>query len=150
MAPEFTGSGLIIYKMDDENFNYHLDEINTIVEKLSALTTPECSLLAENLFAATLFIAIPPNWSHIVSHLLDKPNFGSAQIAVCLKAKSHWRASRFNRTSPFFSSKASSSRPRGCFSYKQSSAKSSDNSSQSRSGQDLPLCSFCTLCGHEL
>ena len=104
---DFTAGGrmywlrkLVLYRMDDEDVEKHIDAMTIIHERLSALVTVDNPLTADDIFATALLIAVPATWLHCISHLLNSPQTSSSQIVACLKAEANRRASTSNDILP--------------------------------------------------
>lgn len=138
---------LILYRMEDDDMERHIEKMNTVFERLNSLITAENPLTADDIYATALLISLPSDWLPCVTHLLNRPQTTSLQIVTCLKSEATRRSSSLDH----FETNASASR-----------AYSNNNRSSGRSSQstnNLPPrtafnpdanCSFCLSAGHEI
>lgn len=112
---DFTAGGrmywlrkLVLYRIDDDDVEKHLEAMNIIYKRLNSLVTTSNPLTADNIFAKALLILVPPSWLHSIPHLLNSPKTTSSEIFSCLKAKSNRRVSTADNPSAYVSASRAS------------------------------------------
>lgn len=155
---------LMLYRMDDEDVEKHVDAMIVIHEHLTALVTVENPLTAndifatvenpltadnifatvenpltaDDIFATALLIAVPTTWLHCVSHLLNSAQALPTQMVACLKAEANRRASTVDYISSVTVSKAA-----------VSDCHNRPSPRRFTYNKDA-FCSFCKTSGHDL
>lgn len=135
---------LVLYRMDDEDVEKHVDAMTIIHERLSALVTVDNPLTANDIFATALLIAVPATWLHCISHLLNSPQTSSSQIVACLKAEANRRASTSDDILPSVSVSKAGVNDR------RNKGSSRDSRPPRHVYNADSFCSFCKINGHDL
>ena len=79
---------VVNFKMEDDDIDYLIDKLATLVEKLNALVLPGKPLTKENIHTESLLKALPSDWISCVLSLMNELDGSAKKIVLALKAKS--------------------------------------------------------------
>lgn len=114
-----------------DNIKDHVEKMHKCYEGLDAIITPEKPLTADDIYATSLLISLPPDWTSCISHLLQSDSTTSSVIVRALKQESTRRKSKLINSS-------------------EDATASRSNISKDNKSPDQSFCSFCNKDGHDL
>ncbi|KAG0150244.1 hypothetical protein CROQUDRAFT_88278 [Cronartium quercuum f. sp. fusiforme G11] len=72
---------LVTERMEGDNVDAYLDKVQTLHDHLNSLVTPENPLRTDDILVAAISLAVPTNWQHTLTALLQHPNVTSITVS---------------------------------------------------------------------
>ncbi|KAG0146353.1 hypothetical protein CROQUDRAFT_18700, partial [Cronartium quercuum f. sp. fusiforme G11] len=78
---------IVTEKMEGDNMDAYLDHVQDMYDHLDSLVTQEKPLRTDDILAAAISLAVPPEWQHVLTALLQRPNVTSNEIISALRSE---------------------------------------------------------------
>ncbi|KAG0149192.1 hypothetical protein CROQUDRAFT_22873, partial [Cronartium quercuum f. sp. fusiforme G11] len=78
---------LVTERMEGDNVDAYLDKVQMLHDHLDSLVTPENPLRTDDILAAAISLAVPTDWQHTLTALLQHPNVTSSEIISALRSE---------------------------------------------------------------